>query len=270
MRKVIVVVAPVAGTGTELVENPLNPEEIAEQVIASAEAGASMVHLHVRDQEGELTGDLEVFSRTLNLIRGGSEIIIEGSTGGLSSLSLDERCVALNDKRVEVASLNMGSVNLWNQAYVNTLPDIRYWAGLMQERGIIPELEVFEVGMINNALIMAEEGYLTPPFLFNFTLGMKGALTDRVENLHYLKESLPTGSHWGLVHHGMQNLSLLATAIGMGAAMVRCGFEDSIYYAEGRIARTNVELVTRVVNMIKSLGLEVATAAEARQILGIE
>lgn len=270
MRKIIVTVAPVTGEGPDQVEVPLNPEDIASDVVASAEAGASMVHLHVRDLDGKLTEDLSVFSHTLDLIRDKSNIIIQGSTGGVSTLSLDERCVAINDERVEVASLNMGSVNFGDEAFINTLPDIRYWAGRMKEKGICPELEIFEIGMINNVLTILEEGYLPGPYYFNFTLGIKGAMMDNVNNLFYLKESLPSGATWGFVHHGMKDLGLLAAAIEMGASLVRCGFEDSFTYAPGVVARTNYEIVEKVVKMIKSMGLEIANPDEARSILGLE
>src|SRR5512134_2420782 len=130
-RKVIVAVAPV-GRSVELPSlNPLTPEEVANQVTGCAKAGASMVHLHVRDKEGKQTEKLEEFSKTLDLIRQKSDIVIQGSTGGLSTLTLEERCVSLNDPKVEVASLNMGSVNFGEDVYINRMPDIRYWARRM-------------------------------------------------------------------------------------------------------------------------------------------
>jgi 3-keto-5-aminohexanoate cleavage enzyme len=133
--KIIVAVAPVGKNIQPPAVNPTSAqEETARDVIACANAGASLVHLHVRDTHGELTGDLTEFSATLDLIRQSSDIVIQGSTGGLSSLTLDERCVALNDSRVEMASLNMGSVNFGENVYINTLPDIRYWARRMALR----------------------------------------------------------------------------------------------------------------------------------------
>ena len=269
MRKIVVTVAPVAGETPEDVVVPLDPSKIAIDVISAAEAGAGMVHLHVRNKEGQISEDLSIFSKTLDYIREKSDIVIQGSTGGVSSLSLVERCVAINDTRVEVASLNMGSVNMGNDVFINTLTDIRYWAKRMQEKNIRPELEIFEAGMINNVLLLAEEGLIKQPFYFNFTLGITGAQPGNGDNLFYLKNLLPDNSIWGFVHHDMQDLSLLAAAIGMGASVVRCGFEDSIYYASGKKATRNVELVKRVVKMIRSMGLEVATPIETKEILGI-
>ncbi|MFC1799109.1 3-keto-5-aminohexanoate cleavage protein [Thermodesulfobacteriota bacterium] len=139
-RKIIVIVAPVGGNIVPLSVNPLTPEDIATDVSACAKAGASIVHLHVRDIEGNLTEDLTVFSKTVDLIRESSDLIVNGSTGGLSTLTLAERYVALNDSRVEVASLNMGSINFGKDVYINTMPDIRYWARRMAEAGAMPEL----------------------------------------------------------------------------------------------------------------------------------
>lgn len=270
MRKIIIAVAPVAQTPQTQVKNPLTPEEVAAEVIGCAKAGASMVHLHPRDREGKPTGDLTEFTRTIDLIREESEIIIQGSTGGLSTLSLEERCVAVNEPRVELASLNMGSANFDDGVYINTLPDIRYWAGRMKENNVLPELEIFEAGMINNTLVIAEEGYLEPPFAFAFCLGFHGCLPANAYNLQFLAGMVPSGSTWGLIHHGMTDLSLLATAVGMGADFIRVGYEDSIYYAPGKVGRTNTELVEKVVALVKQMGLEIASPQEARAMLGLK
>lgn len=269
MRKIIVAVAPVASVPLTETKNPLTPEEVANEVIGCAKAGASITHLHVRNSVGEQTADLKDFKTTIDLIRRESEIIIQGSTGGLSELSLEERSVSLNEPRVESASLNMGSANFGEEVYINTLPDIRYWAKKMEKANIQPEFEIFEGGMINNTLILAEEGVLKPPFHFAFSLGFRGALPGNAYNLHFLQGSIPTGSQWGLIHHAMTDFSLLATAVGMGASFVRVGFEDSIYYAPEAIAKNNIELVERLVKLIKDMGLEIANTEEARKILGI-
>ena len=267
MKKIMVAVAPVNPELKGRVKSPITPEEIAEDVINAAEKGASLVHLHVRDEEGAPTYDLYHFSRTIELIRKQTDIIIEGSTGGLSELSLDERCVSLNEPEVEIASLNMGSANFGEKVYINTLPDIRYWAGRMKEQGIRPELEIFEGGMIDNLRHLAEEGCLEPPFLFGLCLGVKGALSDRPDNLLFLRGLLPPDAAWGLIHHQMKDFSLLAAAAVLGASFVRVGFEDSIYYTPGKAAENNTELVARVSSMLKIMGFEIVTAHEARKML---
>jgi len=269
-RKIIVAVAPVGKDIEPPSINPLAPEEVAREVIDCTRAGASFVHLHVRDDKGSQTDDLTQFSRTLDLIRESSDIIIQGSTGGLSELSLEARCVALNDPRVEVASLNMGSVNFSEDAYINRLPDIRYWARRMEEADVIPELEIFEVGMLTAVTKLLEEKVLKPPFTFGFPLGFRYALPAVPNSLFFLTSSLPANAAWGVVHESMQDFSLLATAIGMGAAAIRVGFEDSVYYAPGKAAPTNVELVEKIVSLIHQIGYEVATPAEARELLGLK
>jgi len=268
-RKVIVGLAPVGTDLPEGVQNPLSPVEVAEEVIACAKAGAGMVHLHVRDSRGVQTADIGEFSRTLDLIREKSDIIFQGSTGGVSDLSLEERCTALNDPRVEMASLNMGSANFDEGVYINTLPDIRYWANRMKETGVVHELEVFEAGMVNNVKILCDEGVIRKPLIYNFCLGFRGALPGSADNIHFLKSIIPADAPWGFVHHGMSDLSLLATAMGMGASIVRVGFEDSVYMAPGKMAIKNVDLVRNVVSLIHQMGMEVATPSQARELLGI-
>lgn len=269
-RKIIVAVAPVGKDIKPPSMNPLTPEEVAREVIDCTRADASFVHLHVRDDKGNQTEDLTQFSGTLDLIRESSDVIIQGSTGGLSELSLEDRCVALNDPRVEVASLNMGSVNFSEDVYINRLPDIRYWARRMEETNVIPELEIFEAGMLTAVAKLLEEKVLKPPFTYGFPLGFHHALPANPNSLFFLKSSLPVPAPWGIVHESMPDFSLLATALGMGAAAVRVGFEDSVYYAPGQAAATNAELVEKIVALIHQIGFEVATPSEARDLLGLK
>jgi 3-keto-5-aminohexanoate cleavage enzyme len=269
-RKIIVAVAPVGRSVVPPSLNPLSPEEVAAQVVECQEAGAGMVHLHVRDREGKQTEKLHDFSATLDLIRERSDIVIQGSTGGLSTLTLEERCVALNDPRVEVASLNVGSVNFGEDVYINRVPDIRYWAKRMDEAGVIPELEVFEAGMAPLVRHLVQEGVLKTPCHFNFCLGFRWALPADPKSLFFMTSLLKEDEEWGMIHDGMNDLSLLATAVGMGARVVRVGFEDSVYYAPGKAAKRNSELVEKAASLVRQMGYAVATPREAREILGIE
>lgn len=269
-RKIIIAVAPVGKNIEPPSINPLSPEEVAAETIACTRAGASMVHLHVRDAAGEQTESLQDFSKTLDMIRESSDIIIQGSTGGLSTLSLEQRCVALNDPRVEVATLNMGSVNFGEDVYINRLSDIRYWAGRMIEKGVMPELEIFEAGMIPVAKRFISEKIVKPPYSFGFCLGFHWAIPPEPESLFFLKTILGKGDSWGVVHDGMHDLSLLAVAIGLGASLVRVGFEDSTVYAPGRTANTNAELVEQLAALVRQIGCDVATPAETREMLGAD
>ena len=269
-RKILVAVAPVGSDIEPPSINPISPQALAEEVVACTQAGAGMVHLHVRDEDGEQTEDLSVFSETIDLIRKSSDIIIQGSTGGLTRLTLEQRCVALNDPRTEVASLNMGSINFGEDVYVNRMSDIRYWAGRMEKTRVVPELEIFAAGMLPAYMQLVKEGVLKPPYSLNFCLGAHWALPADDKTLFFMKTLLPEPSIcWGVIHDGMHDFSLLATAIGMGASMVRVGFEDSVNYAPGKVAKTNAELVERVVSLIRQMGFEVATCSEARQLLQV-
>ncbi|MDJ0984065.1 MAG: 3-keto-5-aminohexanoate cleavage protein [Desulfobacterales bacterium] len=269
-RKIIVAVAPTGKKIKPPSTNPLTPQDVAQQVIACEKAGASMVHMHVRDQQGEQTEDITDFSATLDLIRKDSDIVIQGSTGGLTDLTLEQRCVALDDARVEVASLNMGSINFGEDVYVNRMPDIRYWARRIEESHVVPELEIFAAGMLPAYIKLLEEGVLKAPYSIGFVLGVRWALPANAETLLFMKTLLPEKDvPWGVIHAGMKDFSLLATAIGMGAAVVRVGFEDSPYFASGKAAETNAELVERIVSLIHQMGFEVATCDEAREILEI-
>lgn len=262
MKPVILACAPVAHEGSEIpgeAKNPLTPEEVADEVRTCAEAGVTVAHLHVRDGAGRLSFDLDQYRRTLDLIEAqGLPVLINGSTGGLSSLSLEERCVALDEGRTRIASLNMGSVNVRDTVYINTLTDIRFWAGRMAERGIVPELEVFDLSMIKQCERLRDQGMLPARLHFNFCFGFPGALDEDPAHLAYLVSRLPEKSSFGVVHDGMQDLSLLAAAVSFGAEQIRIGFEDSFYSRPGRPAATNGELASSLAEMVRSLGREVA------------
>jgi 3-keto-5-aminohexanoate cleavage enzyme len=269
-RKIVIAIAPVKDPDTPLPKqclNPLTPEQVADQTINCAEAGASLVHLHVRDEKGKQTADLTHFSKTLDLIRRESDIIIQGSTGGLSSLSLEERCVSVDDDRVEMASLNMGSTNFSDDAYINTLPDIRYWARRMLMKGIVPECEIFDLSMISTTRRLADEGLLRNPIHYGFALGFESSLDAKPYNLFYLRSLIPPTSTWGLVHNGMKDFTLIACAVSLGATVIRVGFEDSVHYSPNVIAESNVTLVKKIHDLVNHLGLDVAKESEAREIL---
>ncbi len=273
-RKIILTVAPVCHVEKPVPEsafNPISPEDIARDVANCANAGAGMVHLHTRKENGEQTSDLTVFSKTLDLISGSSDIVIQGSTGGLADLSLEEKCVCLDEPRVEVASLNMGSVNFGEKVYINKLSDIRYYAGRMRKNKIIPELENFDLSMVETCTRMADEGVLERPMHYNFCLGGGGAsnLAANSRNIFYMQSLTEQGSHWGLTHDGMSDFSILLAALSMGASVVRVGFEDSFCYAPGKIAKSNAVLVEKLAVLVREMGLETASPSEAREILGI-
>ncbi|MCX7786899.1 MAG: 3-keto-5-aminohexanoate cleavage protein [Spirochaetes bacterium] len=271
-RKVIVAVAPVAHVDHPVpngTRNPVTPEEIAQDVVDCFREGASMVHLHVRDRTGKQVSDLTTFTKTIDLIRKESDILIQGSTGGVSSLTLEERCVSVDEPRTQLASLNMGSTNLGEGVYVNTLPDIRFWARRMKEKQVVPELEIFSLGMIESVLKLKQEGVLCDPLNFNLCVGFEGALPARPIHLFHFLNSLPAGSHWSLIHEGMKDMSLLLMAVTMGASGIRVGFEDGCFLTPSRPAKSNRELVRHLVTLLRGIGYEPATVQEAKEFLGV-
>ncbi len=266
MRKIIISVAPVEPA---LDRSLVSPEAVAREVIECTREGASMVHLHVRDEKGKPTDELSTFSKTIGMIRDKSDIVIQGSTGGCSDLTLDQRCVSLNEPFVETATLNMGSTNFGEDVYVNSLSDIRHWASRIYEKDVLPELEIFDGGMLHSSLKLYEEKVLKARLNFALCLGFPSSTGASYLDLHYLYGLLPKDALWGLIHHGMKNFEMIACAVALGANFIRVGFEDSIYYANDQMAEGNVELVSRVRRFINSMGYEAATAEETREILGI-
>jgi 3-keto-5-aminohexanoate cleavage enzyme len=245
----------------------VSPEGIAGEVVRAYNAGANVAHLHVWDKRGEPTTDLSAFERTLGLIREHCDIVIEGSTGGVSRLSREERAVCLATD-VEAASLNVGSVNYDEGVYVNSPDDIRYWAMEMKIRRVRPDIAIFEVGMVSNSLHLANEGLLDPPFFFTFVLGQVGAMAATARNLMFLLEGLPEGSIWSVAGHGGHDLEMSALALSLGGNP-RAGFEDNPFFRQGQLAKSNAELIDRVVQLGRILGREPAKPAEVRKLLDL-
>ena len=277
-RKVIIAIAPAARHGDEKAErhgtdevflSVMSPEEIAGDVIECAREGASIVHMHVRDKNGHLTEDLTEFSRTVAMIKEKCDVIVEGSTGGVSELSAQERSGVLNLPDVEVAALNMGSVNLGEAAFVNEPADICMWAKMMLERKVMPIMECFEPGMLETVAVLTEEQVLRKPYVYGICLGFAGTQPARTVNLQHMANLMPKDAVWYYQQHGMKDLSIMAAAIAAGAKIVRVGFEDSITYAPGKSGKTNAELVKKIAELIRMIGFEVATTAQAREIIGL-
>lgn len=269
MDRVIITVAPCVPPShfDHMPELQLTPEAIADEVYRAYNAGASLAHLHVLDEQGYPTNDLAAFRRTLDLIRERCDIILEGSTGGVSTLSAAERCVSLQTD-VELASLNPGSVNYDAGVYLNSPDDIDYWVKEMHTRDIKPDIAIFETGMIANAMRYAEEGLIDAPYLFSFVLGQVGAMPATAKNLLHLAETIPDGSIWSVLGHGGHDLwaSCMALLIGGHA---RAGFEDNVFYRPGELATSNAQLIDRLVRIANEVGRSVANVAEARELLGL-
>jgi 3-keto-5-aminohexanoate cleavage enzyme len=251
----------------EIPDLDLSPEGIADEVVRSHAAGANILHLHVWDVMGKPTTDLTFFEKSMALIRNRCDIVIEGSTGGFNDLTPVERSTALNS-RIEMASLNPGSVNYDAGVYINSPSDIHYWAEEMHRKKIKPDIAIFDSGMINNSRLLVDEGLITKPYLFTFVLGQQGAMPALPKNLLFLSESVPENSLCFVARHSGCDINLTVMNMAMGGH-ARAGFEDSPYYLPGELAKSNAQLIERLVRIGREIGREPATPGEARKILGL-
>lgn len=261
MKKVIISLAPVQA------QTEIDSSLLAQDVEKSVKAGASMCHLHSREQDGSLTADPSYMIECFEKIRLRTDVVIQASTGGVSDLTIQERCNPLNYEKTETASLNGGSTNLGESVYINSFDDIRYCAKAVYEKEIIPEIEVFDIGMIHNMESVAGELPFRDPILYNLVFGHKGGMQPTMESLTAFRSFVPRNALWGVTHFGRDNWNFLAAAIAMGASIVRIGFEDSSYLAPGKHAVYNYELVEKLSQLIRAMGFEPATPSEARDIM---
>ncbi|KKM10637.1 3-keto-5-aminohexanoate cleavage protein [Clostridiales bacterium PH28_bin88] len=271
MEKLIITVAPVGAevTRQDTPYLPLTPDEIAEEAFRCARAGASILHLHVRDREGKPTQSREVFKEVISRVKEKTDMIVQVSTGGAVGMTPAERLQSIySHEAVEMATLTCGTVNFGSDVFMNTPPDIEEFAKAITEKRIKPEIECFEAGMINNALMLLKKGLVKEPLHFDFVMGVPGGIMARPRDLIYLSENIPSGSTWTVAGIGRYELSLGVMAILLGGH-VRVGFEDNIYYTKGVLAKNNAQLVERISRLAAELGRDVANPDEARKILGL-
>jgi len=269
VEKLIITVAPTGKKGTKQHHPrlPMTPAEIAEEVYWARQAGASIVHLHVRDSLGKDSHNPQIFKETIELIRQRCDIIIQISTSGNVEDSIEDRLAPLS-LRPEMATLIAGTVNFQDEVFYSPKPYMELAAEKMREYGVKPELDVMEIGAVNNAQVLAEKGLISSPIHFNLLFGLPGSIPASVRNVLYMVESLPPRSTWSLSAVGKWELPLTTMAILLGGH-VRVGFEDNLYYRKGVKAESNAQLVERTARIARELGREVAFPAEAREILGI-
>ncbi len=262
-RKIVISLAPVqAGT-------PVDAASLALDVEKSVQAGAAMCHLHCRRPDGSLTPDLSYMAECFDRILEKTDVVVQASTGGVSDLTIEERCNPLAYPRVESASLNGGSTNLGEAVYINSFEDIRYCARQVYQREIIPEVEVFDTAMIQNILSTTKDAPYRKPILFNLVFGHPGGMQPTPECLAAFRSFVPSDAKWGVTHYGRKNWHFLAAAIAMGASIVRIGFEDSHYLSPEENAEYNYQLVEKLAALIRAMDFETATPEEARKIMGI-
>lgn len=288
MDKTIITVA-VTGSLTTREQNPnipITPEEIARATIESYHAGAAVVHLHARDPStGKPVQNIALFKEIIGLIRKECNIIINVTTGGAPGIPLEERIGIIPslsiDKRLkpEMASLNAGSVNfgifsrkkrefVLNDVQMNPWTSLLHFADIMKQYGVKPEVEIYEAGMINNALVLQSLDAIKPPLHFQFVLGVLGGMQATIDNLVFLKNSIPQDATWSVCTVGLNIYKVGPVAIAAGGN-VRVGFEDCVHIAKGFLAESNAQMVGKVVRLSKEMGREIATPDEARDILNL-
>lgn len=300
MDKLIITAAITGGASPD--SNPNLPKTPAEQAQATLDvynAGASVVHIHARNPEtGRGEQKAAWLEQAILPIRAKTDIIVNVSTGGsgrrcdgdhlyekLPLESVEGRLAVVPElcknpaAAPDLASFNAGSpvIDIYSASkkeymlkfvMVHSFPDMVHMADTMRACGVKPELECYDVGMINNAVHLAEQGHLETPLYFQFVLGVLGQIPATPDNLLHMVRCLPQGSPWSVCAIGLNEFRMAAMAMIMGGH-VRVGFEDNLYLSPGVMAKSNAELVEKAVRMARELGREIASPAEARQILGL-
>ena len=268
--KLIITVALTGNVPTkELNSNtPVTVDEIVEDIIKCREAGAAVAHIHVRDEEGNPTCDRELFKQIIDRLKEKKcDMIIQLSTGARGGGNTLEWRGQMLDLDADMASLSTGSSNFVNQVNANSFELIRELADKMYSNNIKPEIEAFDLGMIDNTRFLVKEGVLKEPLQFNLVMNVRGSALGTPRNLLHMVESLPTGSTFTVSGIGPSQLPMTTMSILLGGH-VRTGLEDTILYDKGVLA-SNEMLVKRVVRISKELGREVASPEEARKILSM-
>ena len=252
---------------------PLSVDEIVRDVGLCVAEGASIIHVHARDPAGVATADVELFAGMIRNIRiACPDIVITATTSGRLWHEFEKRSAVLDlegDAKPDMASLTLGSLNFSGSASINSPDMIERLAARMQERGIKPELEVFDLGMVNYAKVLIKKRLLSPPYYFNILLGNMASAQASLLHVAAIVNDLPEGSVWCLAGIGAAQLPMNALGLAM-AYGVRVGLEDNLWFdaARTRVA-TNLELVERVAALAKLLGRPPATPAQTRQYLGL-
>ncbi|MCK5296932.1 MAG: 3-keto-5-aminohexanoate cleavage protein [Alphaproteobacteria bacterium] len=270
MEKLIITVSLTGNVPTkEMTPHvPVTAEEMAADVKVCADAGASLFHVHARDEHQRPTLDIKTFKENAKKIKEAApNVIIQLSTGARAGNDWNAR---INPVRLqpEMASFTTGSNNMPGLIYENHPSLIMDLAKAFNENNVKPEIECFENGMISNAKFLVKKGILKAPVHYNFVLGVAGSMAGNVRNLQFMAESVPEGSTWTATGVGKAQIQLATAAILMGGH-VRVGLEDNIYAQDGSLT-TNLALVQKIVRIAKELGREIATPDEARKILGLK
>lgn len=245
---------------------PVKPGEVIEDAVRCWEAGASVVHIHARDHDQRPCHDYEFFARCLEGLRKRCDIIIQFSTGARGNVDRETR-VRSADLRPDMMSLNGGSCNFTNHAFVNSLQDIEFWLNRMNDYDIRPELECFDVGHVFTGIEFLRRGLIQAPVQFTIILGVHGALPFTPQNFMHVYNCIPEEAHFSVIGVGKYQLPMITMSTALGGN-VRVGLEDNIYYSY-KVRATNRQFVERAVRIGEECQRQIATPAEARRMLGI-
>ncbi len=278
---------------------PITPDQIAENCIQAYQAGAAVAHVHVRNPEtGQPSPDMELFRKVLVKVKSKCDMIICTTTGGGLGMPPEQRVAVISALRPELGSCNMGSMNFalfplldrmkefkypWEKQYLemtedfifpNTFKSLRIFLSKFEESQTKPELEVYDSGMINNAAFLIERGILKTPIYIQFVLGILGGLPASIENLVFLYETArrqigEKNFVWSVCAAGRNQMPMCTHALLMGGN-ARVGMEDAVWLDKGVMASNNGEQITKITRIANEFGIEPATPAEARKILGLK
>jgi 3-keto-5-aminohexanoate cleavage enzyme len=271
----LIITAAITGAETKKEDQPYLPTSPIEQARAAKEcfdAGARVIHLHVRDDLEKPTQNVERFKESIDLIRElVPEMIIQISTGGAVGESFENRIMPLSLKP-DMGTLNAGTLNFGDDIFINHPKDIVRLANAFNEFGVVPEIEVYESGMIDYISRLVDKGFIThTPLHVQFVLGVPGGMNGSPENVLYMKEHLrkhiPTAT-WAVAGIGRWHIPSSLTAM-VNNGHIRVGFEDNIYYHKNEIAKSNAQLVARMSRIAEEIGRPLATPEQAKHILGL-
>jgi uncharacterized protein (DUF849 family) len=299
MEKRIITAAITGGihTPTMTAYLPITPKEIADEAVRAWEAGAAVAHIHARDPEtGQPSPSLDLFREVITEVKARCDMVLCLTTGGASGMTAEQRVAVIPMFKPELASLNFGSLNFalfpvvsqfkefkfpWEAQYLsmsedfifhNTFKTLREFSRFFKENETKPELEIYDVGMLNNVAFMIEQGHLKKPVYLQFVMGILGGIPATVDNLMFLYKTAreTIGDFvWSVCAAGRHQMRMCTTALLIGGN-ARVGLEDNLYVEKGRMAKSNAEQVEKIVRIARELGIEPATSDEARQILGLK
>jgi 3-keto-5-aminohexanoate cleavage enzyme len=267
------VVLTVAVTGADVFrENnpniPYTTEEIADHAIEAAGAGATVVHLHVREDDGTPSGRPELFVDVMERIRAGSDLLTMVSTGGSATMSIEERTTGL-EAAPDLSGVESGSMNFGDDTFITPPAAGRGIVERALSMGIGLEVECFDVGHVVSAVRWLEQGLLPSPLRINLVFGVPGGIDASPESLAAMLRPLPPETFWTVTCVGRHHPRMLALALLNGAPGIRTGLEDAVYLSRGVLAPSSAALCELAVNLTRTLGREVATQEETRELLGL-